>query len=86
MLFSKADKRLVCYPPALENTEYTVPMGVKIIGDDAFESCDTLTSITLPESVTEIGMFAFRGCEGLNELVIPKSVRKIGIDALLRNQ
>ena len=78
VLFSKADKRLVCYPPALENTEYTVPKGVRIIGDYAFESCKTLTSITLPNSLTEIGNSAFSDCDLLISIMLPDSILNIG--------
>ncbi len=54
---------------------------VTMIGDDAFNNCDKLTSITLPESVTSIGKQAFRDCDGLTEFTIPDSVTEVGADA-----
>lgn len=78
VLFSKPDKRLVCYPNARENTEYTVPKGVRIIGDYAFGRCDTLKSITLPDSVTEIGNCAFLECNLLSSITLPDSILSIG--------
>ena len=59
VLFSKADKRLICYPTVRKEASYTVPKGIRIIGDYAFAVCSSLTSITLPESVTSIGEKAF---------------------------
>ena len=54
---------------------------VTMIGDDAFNNCDKLTSITLPECVTSIGKNAFYDCDGLTEFTIPDSVTEIGASA-----
>jgi len=36
-----------------------IPEGVTTIGDDAFNKCNSLTTITLPSSLTLIGDLAF---------------------------
>ena len=51
---------------------------VKKIGNHAFESCYSLTSVTIPNSVTSIGEIAFRYCADLASVVIPDSVKIIG--------
>ena len=51
---------------------------VTMIGDDAFNNCDKLTTITLPEGVISIGNNAFYGCKGLTEFTIPDGVTSIG--------
>ena len=51
---------------------------VTMIGNDAFNNCDKLTTITLPEGVISIGNKAFYGCKGLTEFTIPDSVTEIG--------
>ena len=54
---------------------------VKIIGANAFEDCDTFTSITLPQSLTSIGMLAFHQCTALKSINIPQNVTNIGDSA-----
>ena len=47
------------------------------IGDNAFLSCTSLTSIEIPNSVTSIGGRAFSNCSGLTSIEIPNSVTSI---------
>jgi len=47
------------------------------IGDNAFSSNTTLTSVTIPSSVTSIGNQAFFNCNGLISVNIPDSVTSI---------
>jgi len=51
------------------------------IGDWAFNSCYSLTSITIPDSVTSIGIGALYECESLTSITIPDSVTNIGESA-----
>ena len=46
-------------------TEAVIPDSVTIIGEFAFNCCESLTSITIPNSVTSIGDCAFSGCTSL---------------------
>lgn len=51
---------------------------VTVIGERAFERCNTLTGVTLPKSVTTIGDYAFSYCTGLLSMTMPNSVTVIG--------
>lgn len=47
------------------------------IGDNAFGSCTSLSSITIPAGVTSIGSGAFYNCTSLNSVTIPAGVTSI---------
>ena len=52
---------------------------VTSIGENAFFSCKSLTSITLPNSVKSIGMGSFTYCKSLTSITLPNSVKSIGM-------
>lgn len=54
---------------------------VKKIGNEAFWSVKTMTSVTIPSTVTSIGKAAFNECTGLTKVIIPSKVTKIGSGA-----
>lgn len=58
-----------------------IPNTVTAIGDSAFCSLYSLTSIIIPNSVNTIGDAAFSGCKGLKSISIPNSVTSIGQSA-----
>ena len=78
VLFTKDMKTLIQYPEGKSNSEYAIPDGVTTIGDNAFFSCDFLTSVTIPDSVKTIGDRAFYLCTALLSITIPDSVTVIG--------
>ena len=57
--------------------DYTIRDSTRVIANEAFSSCSSLTSITIPESVTSIGEYAFNGCSALTSITIPNSVTSI---------
>lgn len=58
--------------------DVTIPDSVTTIGDEAFDSCTSLTNITIPNSVVTIGDWAFQHCASLTSIVIPDNVTTIG--------
>ena len=77
-IYSKDGKLLVIYAPGKNETSFVIPDGVTSIGESAFYSCDSLTSVEIPDSVTAIGEWVFYGCTSLTSIVIPHSVTSIG--------
>lgn len=59
----------------------TLPEGIVVIKNSAFDNCENLETINIPESVIEIGSRAFYDCFSLQSLTIPKSVTTIGNQA-----
>ena len=64
-----------------EISVYSIPDGVRNVGEDAFLRCSGLTSITIPEGVLAIGRNAFSDCSGLTSITIPNSVTNVGENA-----
>jgi hypothetical protein len=60
-------------------TNATIDSGV--VGDGAFESTASLTTLTLGNGVTKIGNQAFEFCSSLNILVLPANIINIGQSA-----
>ena len=51
-------------------TSVTIPDGVTIIGNYAFQYCTSLASVTIPDSVTSIGNNAFSYCTSLSVITV----------------
>ena len=67
--------------PDITSVSFDSTSNFTSIGNDAFYSASSLTSITIPEGVTSIGSYAFSSA-GLTEgITIPDSVTKIGNSA-----
>lgn len=71
----KIGKKAFAYCEKLEKV--TLPKGLRIIDDCAFDHCKALTEIALPEGLKEIGYDAFCSCTSLGSVAIPRSVMYI---------
>ena len=80
VLFSKDGKRLIAYPIARQDKEYTVPDGVEVIGERAFSNCRFLETVNLPNSIRRIERYAFY-CSALCRFDQPEQLRRICADS-----
>ena len=62
----------------------TIPESVEIIGDYAFEQCESLNHIEIPGNTAYVGNYAFAYCYSLPQLIIPDSTIYIGDYAFAR--
>ena len=80
-LVSHDGKTFILYTKGAANTEFSIPAGVTIIGENAFSSASKLESISIPEGITTISDGAFKYCSKLTSVTIPNSVTSIGNSA-----
>ena len=57
--------------------DVTLPQGIRIVGEMAFEST-AVRSVILPEGVSTVEKAAFYDCHSLNYVEFPSSLRRIG--------
>ena len=74
-IYTKDGETLIAH--AGSAVKFSIPQGVKTIGNSAFWYCENLKTVTIPSSVTTIEKDAFNG-SGLTEASIPQSVESIG--------
>lgn len=77
VLFNKDKTQLVAFPCGYKNKHYSVPEGVKVIGDGSFFGSQ-IETVDFPSSLQIIEGWAFRFCSNLKTIDIPDSVTDIG--------
>ena len=77
ILFDKSLTTLLQYPMGLAGS-YAISNRVTALGNGAFSSCASLTSVTIPSTINNLSDSAFENCSSLANVVIPSSVTNIG--------
>jgi len=65
-------------------TSIVLPNTVKVINSNAFENCDSLTSVTFAsgtQQLTKIGSSAFLSCKALTSIILPATLTNIDSNA-----
>lgn len=82
VLFNKEDEfTLLFYPRGRTEETYSVPAGTRVIEEDAFAGCDSLSSVNLPLGLSAIEYYAFAGCDTLSEIVLPNTLISLASEA-----
>jgi hypothetical protein len=55
----------------------SLPAGLRLIPDFAFDGCRSLALAAIPDGVVSIGRFAFRGCTALRLKKLPQGLKSI---------
>jgi len=77
VLYSKDMSAILKCPQCYPDSVFKVPESVTVIGRNAFDDCEKITSLLLPASLSEIQDNSFSNCS-VKLLVIPDSVKSIG--------
>lgn len=78
VLFASNSKELVSYPTTKTDRIYTVPAGVKSLGQWSIGANQNLQELIIPEGVTKIGDQAAMRCKNLKTVTVPQSVTEVG--------
>lgn len=81
VLFDKKAKKLVRYPQGRTERKHTIPNGILIIGEAAFDNCRDLEEIILPESIRILENNAFHSCSKLKSIKLPNQINSIASSA-----
>lgn len=81
VLYNKDRTTLLCYPPAKENTEFSIPDGVTSVDMVAFEWSSKLERVTVADSVVKLGERAFHGSTALKQITFGTGLTQIGVQA-----
>jgi len=63
---------------ALNSFDFTCVEGLTTIGNYAFKSCETFSTITLPSTVVEVGDYAFASCESCASIRFASNIEHVG--------
>ena len=78
---NKENKALIKYPAMKEipnNGIYSIPAGVKVIYDYAFEGITGLKELTIGGDVYSIHSYVFKGCLNLKKVTISAPIKSVG--------
>ncbi|MBP1547140.1 MAG: leucine-rich repeat domain-containing protein [Oscillospiraceae bacterium] len=77
VIFSEDKKKLMSYASLNERTEYIIPDGTKIIGEQALFNCENLSQISMPNTVVNIEKGAMWSNDNLRTISFSKNIKVI---------
>lgn len=81
-ILTNADRTmLLCYPRALDRSEYVLPDALEYVPERAFYRCKNLTRVRMGENTRAIKASAFEDCPALREAIFNPSLKEIDMCA-----
>lgn len=80
VLYNKDMTELLRFPCG-RGDDFTLPQGLKKIGNSAFSFSKNITAFDILQSVDTVGSSAFYKCESIKNIFIPSNVKEIGSGA-----
>ena len=77
VIFSEDKKKLMSYASLNERTEYVIPDGTKIIGEQALFNCGNLSKISMPNTVVKIEKGAMWSNDNLKLVSFSNNIKVI---------
>ena len=77
ILYSKDGSKIIKVPKGKNLSNYTIPNGVKTIGEYSFYSCEKLISIDIGTEVTKIEGGAFENCIELQTVTLGENLTEL---------
>ena len=84
VLYNINKTKIICYPPAKQDTHYEMPSTIQEISERQFAYCKNLISIVMSDNVTVIGRWTFNGCTNLQSIKLSNKLETIGYGAFER--
>lgn len=81
VLYNINKTKIICYPPAKEDTHYEMPSTIQDISEKQFEYCKNLVSIVMSDNITIIGSSTFNRCTNLQSIKLSNKLETIGDSA-----
>ena len=77
VLYCNDGKTLLIFPISKPISDFSIPLGVEEVYDNAFYANKYIERLTIPESVIKVGFYAFKDMQKVKYISIPNSLQQL---------